>query len=326
MNTYQLENEFLRVQAIDYGARITSIYLKEKGIDVAVGCDRPEDYLLDAGANFGAAIGRYANRISGARFSLNGKEYRLPQNDGENCLHGGRGFAFRYFDCAKTAPDRLSCTYTAADMEEGFPGEMKVRIEYILDGASLRIRYHASCNQDTVCNLTNHSYFNLNGGGTVLDHELQIDADFYQPIGTDGVSSQAPAPVEGTPFDFRSTATVGARIDKDHPQLTAGTGYDHNFVLNGTGFRTVATLSSQQSGIRMHVVTDLPGIQFYSGNFMNSPAPLLRGGRPQRPREGLCLETQLFPDSPNHPEYPDCVLQKNENFFSETAYVFEIFR
>lgn len=324
MNTYIIENESLSAEVIDYGARIKSLIYKDAGIDVVAGCDTAQDYLLDANANFGAAIGRYANRIAGARFTLNGTTYSLPQNDGDNCLHGGNGFAHRYFDCVKTAPDRLSCTYTAQDMEEGFPGTLTLRMEYILDGAALRIRYHATCDRDTVANFTNHSYFNLNGGGTALDHILCIDADSYLPVDEALIPQGSAQSVADTPFDFREPIAIGARINDDHPQLTAGSGYDHNYILNGSGLRNVAYLYSPESGVRMDVITDLPGLQLYSGNFMHDPAPLMRGGTPQRARDAICLETQFYPNSPNRPDFPDCVLLAGEAFFSETAYAFSI--
>ena len=323
MNVYTLENDKLRVKIIDYGARIMSLYLKEHGVDAVAGCDTPEDYLLDAGAYFGAAVGRYANRICDGIFTLNGVKYTLAQNNGKNCLHGGiGGFSMQYFTCEQTSESSLTCTYTEEDMAQGFPGELTLRVVYSLDGGALSIRYEAVCDKDTVINLTNHSYFNLNGGGTVLDHTLWIDADEYLPIDETSIPLGEPETVEGTPFDFRVPTAIGARINDDHPQLVAGSGYDHNYVLKGEGVRKVATLSADKTGVTMDVYTDRPGVQVYSGNLMNSAEPLMRGGSKQQIRTALCLETQLWPDSPNHPEYPCCILKAGDTFKSETKYIF----
>jgi aldose 1-epimerase len=195
-------------------------------------------------------------------------------------------------------------------------------VTYSLDGNALRINYDASCDKDTVVNFTNHAYFNLNGGGTILDHLLWLDADEYLPIDDTSIPFGAPESVDGTPFDFRVATAIGARIDAPHPQLVAGSGYDHNFIIKGEGMRKAANLSSAETGISMDVYTDMPGIQVYSGNFMDSPAPLMRGGKKQEKRTAICLETQLYPDSPNHPEYPSCVLKAGERFTSETKYIF----
>ena len=323
MKIFTIENQKLKVQIIDYGARIMSLYVKDAGIDAVAGCDSAEDYLLDEGAYFGAAVGRYANRICDGKFTLNGEEYTLAQNNGKNSLHGGiGGFSMQYFDCEQTSATSLTCTYTEADMAQGFPGELTLKVTYSVEDSGLKIAYEAACDKDTVANFTNHAYFNLNGEGTILDHLLCVHADSYLPIDETSIPLGEPAPVEGTPFDFREPTPIGARINDDHPQLSAGTGYDHNFIPEGEGMRKVAYLIGDKSGLKMDVYTDLPGIQIYSGNFMDAKAPLMRGGKPQEKRTTLCLETQLWPDSPNHPEYPSCILKKDEIFKSETKYIF----
>ncbi len=323
MNTYILENDKLKVKIIDYGARIMSLYVKDAGIDAVAGCDTPEDYLSDEGAYFGAAVGRYANRICDGKFTLNGVEYTLARNNGKNSLHGGvGGFSMQYFHCEQLSDTVLLCSYTEEDMKEGFPGTLSLKVIYTVDGNALKIRYEAECDEDTVANFTNHAYFNLNGGGSILDHLLCVHAEEYLPIDDTSIPLGAPEKVEGTPFDFRTPTPIGSRINDSHPQLTAGSGYDHNYITDGEGMREVAYLMSTKSGIKMNVYTDMPGIQVYSGNFMNAPAPLMRGGVKQEARTAICLETQLYPDSPNHPEYPTCVLKKGDRFTSETHYVF----
>lgn len=322
MKKYTLENSELRVEIIDYGARIMSIYYKSAGVHCLAGCDSPEDYLLDEGAYFGAAVGRYANRICRGRFSLGGKEYQLPINNGVNSLHGGHGFSMRYFECEQVSGEKLVCSYNAAHMEEGYPGNFALTVEYTLQGSALSIRYTAKSDGDTVCNLTNHAYFNLNGGGSAMDHVLCLHADEYLPIDETSIPLGEAQSVAGTPFDFREATPIGARINDSHPQLAAGQGYDHNFILRREGMREIGYLYSAQSGVRMDVLTDQPGVQFYSGNFMDSAAPLMRGGVPQRKRDAVCLETQHYPDSPNHPDYPDTTLRAGEVFKSETVYRF----
>ena len=325
MKTFIIENEKLAVKIIDYGARIMSLYVKDADIDAVAGCDSPEDYLKDEGAYFGAAVGRYANRICDGRFTLNGTEYTLAKNNGKNSLHGGiGGFSMQYFDCEKVSDTSLICSYTEEDMAQGFPGRLTLKVTYTLLDNALSIGYEAVCDKDTVANFTNHAYFNLNGGGTVLDHLLCIHADKYLPIDESSIPLGKPEEVEGTPFDFRKATTIGKRINDDHPQLKAGAGYDHNFIPEGEGMREVAYLIGDKSGLRMDVYTDLPGIQAYSGNFMDADHPLMRGGVHQKKRTALCLETQLWPDSPNHPEYPSCVLKKGDIFKSETKYVFSV--
>ncbi len=318
MELYTLENEFLRAKIADYGARLVS--LEYKGVDVVCGPEA-EDLILDTAANFGACVGRYANRIAKACFTLDGVEYRLPANDGENCLHGGHGYANRYYKC-EYGQNGLICSYLSPDLEDGFPGELKVEITYSLSGAALRIEYRALCDKKTVCNLTNHTYFNLNGGGSVLDHTLCISADLFTP--TDGASIPLAEnrSVEGTPFDFREPRKIGERIGEAYDQLTLAHGYDHNYVLPGNGFRKCASLVGDKSGIKMDVYTDMPGIQLYTANYMNNESPCLKGGVSQTLRGAVCLETQYYPDTPNRPDFPSCVLLPGDEYYSVTEYAF----
>ena len=320
VRSYCLENEWIAAKFVNYGARIASLVIKEKNIDIIHGCGKDQDFLSDKDANFGAVIGRYANRIANGTFSLNQKEYHLPQNDGANCLHGGPGgFAFQFFSCMQKERS-LICQYRSPDGEQGFPGEMVFTVTYTLDKKVLLIDYQARCDQDTVCNFTNHAYFNLNGSGSVLGHLLTIDADSITPVDEQLIPLPCLMQVEGSPFDFRQETEIGLRIGQSHPQLLAGNGYDHNYVLRGSGYRKCASLFSETSGIRMDVYTDMPGLQLYTSNFMKSERPAIKGGRRQIPREAVCLETQFFPNSPNRPDFPSCVLPAGQRFASKTSY------
>ena len=313
MKTFTIENEKLRAVFIDYGARLISLTVKDKEIDVIYGCKNPDDMLSDKSANFGACVGRYANRIAHARFTLGGKEYLLPANDGENCLHGGRGFANRYYDC-KDENNTLVCTYDSPDGEDGFPGNLRLTVTYSLQGGALKIEYRAVCDKETVCNFTNHSYFNLNGGGNVLSHTLFVDADRINPTDSQSIPLKETMDVTGTPFDFREPKQVGRDIGALHEQLILARGYDHNYILNGSGFRKCARLSGDESGITMDVYTDQPGIQIYSGNYLVDADECYRGA--------ICLETQHFPDTPNRPDFPSCILMPSEEMISVTMYEF----
>ncbi|MCI8332734.1 MAG: galactose mutarotase [Clostridiales bacterium] len=322
LEEYTLENQYIKAEFINYGARIKRLFLKEKSIDVIYGCESNEDFLLDQNAYFGAVVGRYANRIANGHFTLHGTTYQLPDNNNGNCLHGGPGgFSFRYFE-GKANGNTLCFQYFSAHGEEGFPGNLTFTVRYILQDASLFIEYQAHTDADTVCNFTNHSYFNLNGSGTAMDHRLMIDADFITPVNSALIPLADPMDVSDTPFDFRKETAIGQRINQPHPQLAAGGGYDHNYILNGVGYRKCASLFSEQSGVRMDVFTDRPGLQLYTANVTNNEKPFVKGGRRQTPREAVCLETQLFPDSPNRPDFPCCLLKANETLLSRTSYVF----
>ncbi|MCI8589624.1 MAG: galactose mutarotase [Clostridiales bacterium] len=322
IQSYTLENQWIKAEFINYGARIKNLVLKEKGIDIIYGCESNEDFLSDQHAYFGAAIGRFANRIANGRFTLNGITYQLSVNNGTNCLHGGQsGFAFCYFD-GKLEGNTLTLQYLSPQGEGGFPGQLHFMVRYILQDTSLIIEYQARTDADTVCNFTNHAYFNLNGSGTVMEHQLKIDADYITPVDSRLIPLSNPMHVANTPFDFRTETPIGKRIDEPHSQLIIGGGYDHNYILNGNGYRKCASLFSAQSGIRMDVHTDRPGLQLYTANATNNEKPLVKGGRKQTPREAVCLETQLFPDSPNRQDFPDCTLKTGKTTLSRTAFTF----
>ncbi len=325
----------MEVRITNFGGRVTSIRVagrNKKFDDVVLGFESVEGYTEKpaSGAYFGALIGRYGNRIAQGTFSLGGHAYHIPENDTPrpNSLHGGaKGFDSRVWDAKEvstaTGP-ALELHYLSPDGEEGFPGNLNVTVRYSLDDKNgLRIDYSAVTDKDTVINLTNHSYFNLAGAGseTVLNHKLTLAADRYTPVNSNLIPTGAIVSVDGTPFDFRKAYAVGARINENNEQLKFGHGYDQNFVLNQPGLSNVAAkVEDPSSGRVMEVFTDQPGVQFYSGNFLDGK---VRGiGGVYRYRSALCLETQHFPDSPNHSNFPSTVLHPGETFRSTTIYRF----
>lgn len=319
------------VQITNYGARVVSILAPDRNgayADVAVGCESIGRYLDEDGARFsGPVVGRVANRIAHGRFTLDGEEYRLPQNDNGNSLHGGeKGLDSRVWTVDAHSADSVAMHYVSPDGEEGYPGELTVRVTYtVTDDNALRIDYRATCDRPTVVNLSNHSLFNLGGegSGSILGHELRIDADATTPVDSLLIPTGRIAPVDGTPFDFRIPTAIGARIDADDRQLRNGHGYDHNWVLGGfTGeVRLVASLYDPASGRFMEILTDQPGMQFYSGNFFNE---LSRGkfGRKIGYRGAVALETQNFPDAPNRPQFPSARLLPGETYSQTCIYRF----
>ena len=319
------------VQITNYGARVVSILAPDRNgayADVAVGCESIGRYLDEDGARFsGPVVGRVANRIAHGRFTLDGEEYRLPQNDNGNSLHGGeKGLDSRVWTVDAHSADSVAMHYVSPDGEEGYPGELTVRVTYtVTDDNALRIDYRATCDRPTVVNLSNHSLFNLGGegSGSILEHELRIDADATTPVDSLLIPTGRIAPVDGTPFDFRIPTAIGARIDADDRQLRNGHGYDHNWVLGGfTGeVRPVASLYDPASGRFMEILTDQPGMQFYSGNFFNE---LSRGkfGRKIGYRGAVALETQNFPDAPNRPQFPSARLLPGETYSQTCIYRF----
>jgi aldose 1-epimerase len=324
----------MEVKITNYGGTITSIRVPDRNgkfDDVALGFNDLDGYTSKANnAYFGATIGRYANRIAHGTFKLNGREYHIPANDGPNSLHGGlKGFDKRVWD-AKEASDAdgpaLQLRYLSRDGEEGFPGNLEVVVRFSLGNKNdLRIDYSATTDKDTVLNLTNHSYFNLAGAGneTVLNHKLTLSADRFTPIDSTLIPTGAIQSAAGTPLDFRHAEAIGARINEDNEQLKFGKGYDHNFVLNGAGDGSpvlAAKVEEPNSGRVMEVLTTQPGIQFYSGNFLDGKIHGIGGA--YRYRSALALETQHFPDSPNHPNFPSTVLHPGQAFRSTTIYRF----
>lgn len=312
----------LSLSFITYGGIITELIYKGK--DVVLGHTCLEDYLPDIGC-IGVTVGRYANRIAAGKFTLNGVEYDVGCNEeGRGHLHGGKiGFEKRVWTLGDVSENSATLHYTSADGEMGYPGKMDVSVTFTAeDDDTLAIFYRATTDKDTVINLTNHAYFNLNGydGGNILDTELQINAETFLPVDDLLIPTGERMPVEGTPFDFRVAKPIGQDIRADHPQIAVGGGYDHNFCLGETcEYRHAVSAYSPRSGIRMDCYTDEPGVQLYTGNFLS--IDFGKGG-PMTQYQGFCLETQHFPDSPNHPDFPSTVLKAGEVFESTTRYHF----
>jgi aldose 1-epimerase len=311
----------------NYGGRVVSLKVPDKkGVmgDVVLGFDSLEGYLNE-NPYFGALVGRYANRIGHAQFTLNGMLYKVPKNDGENALHGGlRGFDKVVWTPRELPDGGLELTYLSKDGEEGYPGNCKVTVVYHLtDDNELKIEYAASTDKATVINLTNHSYFNLKGSGDILGHLLTLNADRFTPVDGGLIPTGELKAVAGTPFDFRKSAAIGERIDQGDEQLKLGKGYDHNWVLNKKAFELslAARVEDPGSGRVMEVRTTEPGIQFYTGNFLDGS---IKGKKDivYARRSALCLETQHFPDSPNKPKFPPAVLKAGAEYKSTTVYKF----
>ncbi|MBD1423265.1 aldose epimerase family protein [Sphingobacterium chuzhouense] len=329
---YSLQNERLHVTLTNYGARLVSLHVKGKEgkqTDVILGYDTAEEFKQNASNYYGAIVGRYGNRIGNASFTLNGTAYELEKNNGENSLHGGKNGVYnKVWDVEQASDSAITLAYTSPDGEAGYPGTVTMKVTYSLtDDGGLVIDYNGSTDKETVLNLTNHAYFNLNGEGdsTILDHELQIDADAITEVNETLIPTGKSLAVAGTPFDFRKPQAIGSRIDTDDAQLKVGKGYDHNFELvKGEGFRKVATVYAPKTGIEMQILTTEPGLQFYSGNFMTETDPKGKGGKGYPFRSAFCLETQHFPDAPNQPSFPSTVLKPGEQYTSKTEYRFSV--
>ena len=330
---YTLENrDGIQVDIITYGGRITSLRTPDSEgnmKNVVLGFNNLAQYEKD-NPFFGALIGRYGNRIAKGKFSLDGEEYTLAQNNGENSLHGGeKGFDKRVWDAAIEESDdsiKLKLTYVSADMEEGFPGNLTTSVTYILNtDNSLEVLYEAVTDKTTVVNLTQHAYFNLSGdfSRTILDHVLEIDADKFLPVDSGLIPTGELASVEGTPFDFRKAKLIGKDIDAENEQLQLGGGYDHCWVLNrqSAGYRSVVKAYHPETGRSLEVLTEEPGIQFYTGNFLDGTLPAPNGGT-YALRSGFCLETQHYPDSPNQPEFPSVTLVPGDRYTTKTTFKF----
>ena len=314
------------VEVSDYGATITSVAVpNRKGIqgEVTLGHSDLAGYL-GSKVYLGCVVGRYANRIRSGRFTLDGEEHNVTRNHGAHHLHGGRrGFDKVLWSLGSTSGSHASFSYLSVDGEEGYVGNLRAKVTYTLRGGALKVTYTAVADRPTVVNLTNHAYWNLVGGGDVLGHVLRIDADSYTPTDGDLIPLGVVAPVQGTPLDFRAQKLIGEGMRSGHPETTSAGGYDHNYVLNGSGLRLVAELSEPGSGRAMEVYTTQPGLQLYTGNFLDG-SEAGRGGLPLLKHQGLCLETQHFPDSPNHPGFPSTVLRPGETFFEETMFRFRV--
>jgi aldose 1-epimerase len=301
--------------------------------DLVLGLDRFDDYLTRS-RYFGAVVGRYANRIGKGRFTLDGRTYTLATNNGPNHLHGGvNGFDKKLWTAAPFERDGdvgIVYSYTSRDGEEGYPGELHATVWYSLSPrGALTIEYAATSDKATVVNLSQHSYFNLaaEGSGDVLRHLLTIDADRFTPVDENLIPTGELAAVASTPFDFRQPHAIGERIDGDHPQLKFGKGYDHNYVLNraaGDALRRAAFVADPASGRTLEVATTEPGMQFYSGNVLAGQEG--KHGHRYGPRTGFCLETQHFPDSPNHADFPSTVLRPGQEYRSKTVFTFGVER
>jgi aldose 1-epimerase len=324
----------MEVKITNYGGTIESIKVPDRDknyADVVLGFDSLEGYTQPKNTSyFGALIGRYGNRIAKGTFQLDGKLYHIPINDGPNTLHGGiHGFNSKLWDATtKETPEGPSLTlhYLSKDGEEGFPGNLNVTVRYTLDKKNgLHLDYSATTDKDTVLNLTNHSYFNLSGAGngTILKDLLTLNADNYTPVDSTLIPTGKVESVSGTPFDFRHGTEVGSRINQDNEQLKLGHGYDHNFVLNHKGDLTVvaAKVEDPNSGRVLEVYTDQPGVQFYTSNFLDGAVTGIGG--PYNLNGALCLETQHYPDSPNHPNFPTTELRPGETFHSTTIFRFK---
>jgi aldose 1-epimerase len=326
---YTLTNKNgLEARITNYGGIVVSLKAPDRHgamADVVLGFDSFAGYLANPGPHFGALIGRYGNRIGGARFVLNDVEYKLAKNNGENSLHGGpRGFDKVVWTPRELTDGGLELTYLSKDGEEGYPGNLKAVVTYRLtDANELRIDYAATTDKDTVLNLTNHSYFNLKGAGNddILGHLVTLNADRYTPVDAGLIPTGELRTVSGTPFDFRKATAVGARIETNDEQLRLGKGYDHNWVLNknGAGPALAARVEEPSSGRVLEVLTDQPGVQFYTSNNLDGSIQG-KGGKAYGRRGALCLETQHFPDSPNKPNFPSTVLKPGRQFNSTTIY------
>lgn len=321
----------MEVCITNFGGRIVSVMVPDKDgqmRDVVLGFDSIQDYISKP-SDFGASIGRYANRINQGKFALDGVEYQLPRNNYGHCLHGGpQGFQYRVFDAVQPNPQEVELTYVAKDGEEGFPGNITCKVLMKLtDDNAIDIRYEAETDKPTIVNMTNHSYFNLDGdAGSNADHLLTVDADYYTPVDSTFMTTGEIASVEGTPMDFRTPVPVGTRInDYDFVQLKNGNGYDHNWVLNAKGDinRKAASLKSPKTGIVLDVYTNEPGVQVYAGNFLDGSLTGKKGIAYNQ-RASVCLETQKYPDTPNKPEWPSAVLRPGEKYMSRCIFKFSV--
>ena len=322
-----LDNGVLSCGILTFGATLRTLLVpgREGTVDVVLGYDSLEQYETEGGF-FGAVVGRYANRIAGGKFTLNGQEYVLARNDGPNHLHGGTvGWSHQVWTVEEADRERAILTLDSPDGEEGYPGHLQAKVTYALEGDALSIRYEAVSDRDTPCNLTNHSYFNLagQGSGPVLDQELKLFASAYTPTDDTSIPLGRVEPVEGTPMDLRTSGPIGKRIDEPFQQLIWGRGYDHNFVVDarpGT-LRPAARARSRATGVAME--TDSPGMQFYTANFVENGRKG-KGGAVYGFRHGFCLETQHFPDTPNQPAFPSATLRAGERYDQLTRFRFSL--
>jgi aldose 1-epimerase len=325
---YTLEEGALKARVMTYGARLVSLEVPDRSgkiADIVLGYESLAGYTADPKSYFGSIVGRYGNRIAHASFSLDGKRYQLPANDGTNTLHGGiKGFDKLVWQ-GHEIPNGGELTLVSKDGDQGFPGTLTSRVRYTLEAHALKIEYFATTDKDTVLNLTNHSYFNLagEGQGDILNHQVMIPADRFTPVDSSLIPTGELAPVAGTPLDFHQPTAIGARINDNYEQMRLAGGYDHNYVLNGKAgvLQEAARVVEPTSGRVLTVETTQPGLQFYSGNFLDGT---LHGkhGHVYNKHAGFCLETQHFPDSPNHPKFPTSELKPGQTYHSVTVFGF----
>ena len=331
VDLYTLNNSNgLVTQITNYGGRVVSLWVPDKNgnfEDIVLGYETIEGYLESNEIYFGALIGRYGNRIANGRFILDDSTYTLAKNNGDNHLHGGKkGFNNVIWDARQISDSELELIYRSEDGEEGYPGMLDVVVIYKLtDNNELEINYTASTNKATHINLTHHSFFNLHGegGGSINDHVLQINAEFYTPIKEGLIPTGDIENVKGTPFDFIEPTLIGEHVNDDDQQLKYGFGYDHNFVLDGSGLKLAAAVIEPNSGRKMEVITSEPGLQFYGGNFLDGKE-FGKRNLPYNYRTAFCLEAQHFPDSPNQNHFPSTILNEGENYKSICIYKFSI--
>ncbi len=326
---YTLKSPQIEVRVMTFGARVVSITTPDKDgktADVVLGYDNLDSYIKDTKTYFGAVVGRYGNRIADGKFTLEGKEYKLSVNEGTNTLHGGKdGFDRRNWS-GKEIPGGVEFTLVSPDGDQGFPGKLTAHVRYTLQGNKLAIHYSATTDKPTVINLTNHSYFNLSGAGsgTILNHKLTLHSDKITPVDAKLIPTGEFKPVAGTPFDFTKEETIGARINADDQQLKYGHGYDQNWVLRGKmgTLHPSARVYDPASGRVLEEETTEPGVQFYTGNFLDGTFSGPHGK--YEFRTGLCLETQHYPDSPNHPTFPSTELKPGQTYSTETTWTFSV--
>lgn len=328
---YWIKNKDIQVAFTNYGGRIVGLWVPDenkKMTDVVVGFGSVEDYIKSSEPYFGATIGRVGNRIAKGKFTLENEEYSIPINNGLNSLHGGnKGFQDVVWDVVQKNENTIELFYTSPNMEEGFPGNLNVKVTYSATSSrSLLMKYEATTDKQTIVNLTNHAFFNLNGegSGTILNHAVKFYADKFTPVDEGLIPTGELKSVHNTPFDFTSERTIGEKIEIENEQLKNGGGYDHNFVLNMTkidGMNRVARIVGDTSGIIMEVTSEEPGVQFYSGNFMKGENTFKTGAKDEY-RTAFALETQHFPDAPNQPNFPSIILNPNETYSTISEYRF----
>lgn len=326
---YTFENKNGMVMEVsDFGATLVSLMVPDKNgnpTDVVLGYDDPIGYEGPSGTFFGATVGRNANRIGKAAFTINGKSYQIDKNDGNNNLHSGYDFySFRIWNVKETTENSITFALHSPDGDQGYPGALDVEVKYTLrEDNAIQIDYHGVPEADTIINLTNHSYFNLNGhaSGPITKHLIWVDADAYTRADAESIPTGEITPVEGTPMDFRTKKEVGRDIDADYEAVIFGKGYDHNWCLNNNGkFAKVAELNADISGITMEVYTDLPGVQIYSANFLvEEPG---KNGVVYKHRQGICFETQYYPDAINHDNFAGPICKAGEVYRTTTVYKF----